>query len=129
MKHFKRPLITLICICLGVAALIKVTRLRASANDSKSQAGGSVDLGAAFQPHTTPGVGTATPEKLCSAVHPLTFNWRDTVIVPDDWSSETCKTFAKSLGLSQYQLGCANSNSFSWGDRNGSSPADDQCHW
>lgn len=129
MTYVKKTVITLTCICLGAAVLVNGRSQRASAKDSTQQTNDSVDIREAILPHTTPGTGTATHKKLCSAVHTLNLDWRDTVIVSDDWNAATCKTFAKSLGLTQYQLGCANSNSFSWGDRNGSSPGENQCGW
>lgn len=84
---------------------------------------------AAFLAHTTPGAGAATPAKLCSAVHALNARWRDTIIAPDNWGRATCQNFANSLGTREYQLGCVNPGSFSWGDNKGSMPQENQCKW
>jgi len=129
MNYVQKSLTTLICICLGAAVMVDDGGQRSLAKDSTLQTNDSDDVREALLPHTTPGTGTATPRKLCSAVHSLNLDWRDTVAVSDDWNAETCKTFARSLGLTQYQLGCANPNSFSWGDRNGSPPGDNRCGW
>src|SRR5437016_1762073 len=60
---------------------------------------------------TTSGISGAV--KLCSGV--LAPHWRDTITVPDSFTSEGCRGFAASIGTSQHQLGCAHSNSISWG--------------
>jgi len=103
--------------------------LGTSAKDSTSSVQENINIREAFLAHTTPGEGTTMPVKLCSAVHALSFSWRDTVVVPDNWKAGTCENFAKSLGGSHYQLGCANQSSFSWGNKDGSLPADNQCRW
>jgi len=128
MKILQSRLI-LTYVCLGGALLVHNRSLGASPKDSTSPAHRSTTLPEAFLAHTTPGAGAPTPAKLCSAVHHLSFNWRDTVMVPDNWKAPTCQNLANSLGATQYQLGCANSGSFSWGNRQGSLPADNQCGW
>jgi len=123
----KQSLIILASVYLVAAMLAKNWKLRASATDSTSVE--NFRIHEAFLAHTTPGAGTTMPVKLCSAVHAFSFSWRDTVVAPNNWTAATCKNFANSLGGSHYQLGCANPSSFSWGDKDGSLPADNHCHW
>jgi len=120
-------LLLMILIFLCAAGLAKGMRLRAAVRDAQSSAGKSFNIREGFVAHTTPGAGVPMPTKLCSAVYP--FNWRDTVAVPDTWKASSCQNFAHSLGKAQYQLGCANPSSFSWGDANGSIPEDNRCGW
>jgi hypothetical protein len=127
MRNPKQFLIILACVCLWTAVLVHNRNLRASAKDSLEQERYSIRDG--FVAHTTPGVGSPTEVKLCSAVHALSFSWRDTLVVSDNWKAATCQNFANSLGGSHYQLGCGNPRSFSWGDKNGSLPPDNQCGW
>lgn len=130
MSDHKQSLsIILACSCLCAIPLFANRILRASGQNSTSSAEEISNVRAAFLAHTTKGAGTTVPAKLCSAVHAMSFNWRDTIIVPDDWRVATCQNFANSLGGSHYQLGCANPGSFSWGNNEGSLPPENQCHW
>lgn len=58
--------------------------------------------------------------KLCSIV--VSGNWRDTILVPDAWSSGMCVSFMGSLGGTSAQLGCVTNAGFSWGTGSGVSP-------
>jgi hypothetical protein len=122
-----RSLIILICLTLATAMLVKYISLRASAKDSTAPMRESPAIHESFLAHTTIATGITTPVKLCSSVQ--AFKWRDTMVVPDDWKAGTCQSFANSLGMTEYQLGCANPNSISWGSRNGSTPSENQCGW
>lgn len=81
-----------------------------------------------FKAHTTanPAGGITSPVKLCSAIGAA---WRDTLVVPDSWKAGTCQTYAESIRASNYQLGCANADSFSWGDMGGGTPPANNCNW
>jgi hypothetical protein len=125
----KQSLIILACICLGTAVLVNNGSLRAKTTHPTSQQPESHKIHEAFLAHTTRGAGAPIPAKLCSAVHALSFSWRETVLAPDNWTAATCQNFATSLGGSHYQLGCANRSSFSWGNKDGSMPEENQCHW
>lgn len=129
MTYMKRSLIVLACGFLGATVLVNSRSLRALPKDRTSAAQKTITVPESFLPHTTPGAGAPQPLKICSGIHSMSFNWRDTIIVPNDWKAATCQNFAHSLGANQYQLGCANPSSFSWGDRDGSSPADNKCGW
>lgn len=80
-----------------------------------------------FKAHTTanPAGGITNPVKLCSAIR----SWRDTIVAPDNWKAGTCENYAASIGASSYQLGCANADSFSWGDMGGGRPPANNCNW
>jgi hypothetical protein len=125
----KQSLIVLGCVCLGAVVLVNNRSLRAWAKYSTASTQESINIRDSFLAHTTPGAGTTVPVKLCGAVHALSFSWRETVVAPDNWKAATCQNFANSLGGSHYQLGCANPSSFSWGNKDGSLPADNQCRW
>jgi hypothetical protein len=129
MTYMKQSLIVLICGFLGATVLVNSRSLSALPKDRTSPVQKTITVPEAFLPHTTPGAGAPQPLKICSGVHELSFSWRDTIIAPNDWKAATCQNFANSLGASQYQLGCANPSSFSWGGRDGSSPADNKCGW
>lgn len=116
-------ILTLLC----TTGLVREVRLHAAVKDSQPSAMKSFNLREGFIAHTATGAGVTVPTKICSAVHP--FDWRDTIVVPDTWKSSSCQNFAHSLGVGQYQLGCANTASFSWGDASGSTPEDNQCGW
>jgi len=68
----------------------------------------------------------STGPKLCSVVVPG--NWRDTFSVPLGWNSGTCLNFRNSVKATEYQLGCAFSNGFSWGSFGGGTP-NPNCGW
>jgi hypothetical protein len=125
----KQSLIILAYVCLGVAVLIDNGNLGAKPKHSTPPQKESLGIHESFLAHTTRGAGAAKPAKLCSAVHELSFSWRETVTAPDNWTAATCQNFSNSLGGSHYQLGCANTSSFSWGNKDGSLPEDNQCHW
>ena len=131
MIDLKRSLFLVISCSVGVTLMLTTNPGAAAHNSSTSadQSGEALSIRQSFLAHTTPGDGVAATAKLCSAVHQLSFNWRDTIIVPDNWQTSTCQTFARSLGGTHYQLGCANPHSFSWGDKEGSLPVDNQCRW
>jgi hypothetical protein len=129
MTYFKRSIVVLVCGVLGVTVLLNSRNLNALPKDRTTPVQKTVTVPEAFLPHTTPGVGAPMPLKFCSGVHAMSVRWRDTIIVPNDWKAATCQNFAHSLGANQYQLGCANPSSFSWGDRDGSSPPDNKCGW
>ena len=80
-----------------------------------------------FKAHTTanPARGITNPVKLCSGIGA----WRDTVVVPDSWKAGTCQNYAVSIGVNSYQIGCANVDSFSWGNLDGGTPPVDDCKW
>ena len=80
-----------------------------------------------FKANTTPNPagGVPNPVKLCSGVSA----WRDTIVVPDTWKAGTCQSYAESIRSSTYQLGCANVDSFSWGNVGGGKPPADTCNW
>jgi len=50
--------------------------------------------------------------KACSAVVPGVF--RDTMPVPSTWSSQSCLTWAKQVGGTQWQLGCVTNAKLIW---------------
>jgi hypothetical protein len=125
MKKRKETSIILAFICIGVGGLGYKSSARGSVNDPQKQ----ITIPEAYLPHTTAGAGATKPAKICSAVHALSFSWRDSIVAPDDWGKASCQNFANSLGTTEYQLGCANLGSFSWGNKNGSVPPDNQCKW
>jgi hypothetical protein len=125
MKKRKEISMILTFVCIGVVGLGYKSSARSSVNDPQKP----ITIPEAYLPHTTAGAGATKPAKICSAVHALSFSWRDSIVVPDDWGKASCQNFAHSLGTTEYQLGCANLGSFSWGNRNGSAPADNQCKW
>jgi hypothetical protein len=125
MKKRKETSIILTFICIGVGGLGYKSSARGSAIDPQKK----ITIPEAYLPHTTAGAGATKPAKICSAVHAFSFSWRDSVVAPDDWGKASCQNFANSLGTAEYQLGCANSGSFSWGNKNGSAPTDNQCKW
>jgi hypothetical protein len=113
--------------CLGTLLLLNQRSVSGAAQATKTSALKTTIKGS-FAEHTTAAVvAITTPVKLCSGV--LAPNWRDTITVPDGWKAGTCQGFATSIGTSAYQLGCANPNSFSWGNMNGGTPPDNQCGW
>jgi hypothetical protein len=125
----KQSLIILVFICLATVVLINRGNVRAKATHLTPPQDESVKINEAFLAHTTRGAGATVPAKLCSAVHELSFNWRETVVAPDNWNASTCQNFANSLGGTHYQLGCANKSSFSWGNKDGGLPEENECHW
>lgn len=125
MKKHKGISIILTFICIGVGALGYKSSAGGSVNDPQKH----ITIPEAYLPHTTAGAGAPKPAKICSAVHALSFSWRDSIVAPDDWGKASCQNFANSLGTTEYQLGCANLGSFSWGNKNGSAPPDNQCKW
>ena len=85
-------------------------------------------LSAAPQSVSSPTVaGINGPVKVCSGIQ--SGSWRDSISVPNTWTSEACKGFTQSVGTNTYQLGCANKNSISWGGLNGGTPAENSCGW
>jgi len=65
-------------------------------------------------------------QKLCSAIVPG--NWRDTILVSNEWKPETCASFGYAIGATQFQLACVFPDSFSWGGVNGGAP-EPNCGW
>jgi hypothetical protein len=55
-------------------------------------------------------------QHVCSGVNPGQF--RDSIVVPDNWCASSCQSWATSIGASHYQLGRLNQNGsggvFSW---------------
>lgn len=125
MNRHRHLLMIFVFVC--AAGLARQVRMRAAVRDSPSSAAKTFNIREGFVAHTTAGAGVSLPTKLCSAVHP--FNVRDTIAVPDTWKAGSCQNFANSLGIGEYQLGCANPGSFSWGNTSGSPPEDNQCGW
>jgi hypothetical protein len=78
-------------------------------------------------PATNPRTPITGSLKLCSGV--FSPSWRDTITVPDTWTSDVCKSYSKSIITPAYQLGCANPDNVSWGKINGGVPADNRCNW
>lgn len=65
-------------------------------------------------------------QKVCSAVHSP--NWRDTIVVPDTWTRDTCYYWAMSINAREWQLGCFFFNWYSWGAPGGYEPSPN-CGW
>ncbi len=108
-----RVIVIVIILCSGGALAVRQNRLRAAPQ-------------VVNQPPVAP-EGIAGPVKICSGI--LNANWRDSITVPNTWNAEACKGFSQSIGTNQYQLGCANRNSISWGAVNGGTPAENACRW
>jgi hypothetical protein len=70
--------------------------------------------------------GMQTAIKMCSVM--ADGHWRDTIDVPSTFTPEACKGYMQSVGADNYQLGCIQSNSFSWGAINGGTPSPN-CGW
>lgn len=53
--------------------------------------------------------------KVCSAI--AANNWRDSIVVPNSWSVNLCRTWGSSIGATTYQVGCEFDGpaNFSWG--------------
>jgi hypothetical protein len=73
-----------------------------------------------------PAFAQTTVTKLCGVV--VRGDWHDTVSVPARWNTGSCLNFQKSIGGTQFRLGCAFSNSFSWGATGGGTP-NPNCGW
>jgi len=127
LRHGGQSLLILSCVLLVGAVLVSQLDLPVLGKNPTAPMKKSVSIRDSFMAHTTTSTGVTTPVKLCSGVH--AFSWRQTMLVPDNWKAATCQNFANSIGLTEYQLGCANPNSFSWGNMHGSTPADNQCGW
>lgn len=69
---------------------------------------------------------TNSPHKMCSAI--TGGNWRDTIIVDNGWSLTTCQGWAASVSATSWQVGCLNTNGFSWGNGGYSVPSPN-CGW
>jgi len=61
-------------------------------------------------PSSGPGAGTMC--KLCSGI--VANNWRDSLVVPNTWTSAACLAYAKSVGATSWQLGCIGQNEIHW---------------
>ena len=68
-----------------------------------------------------------TIQKLCSAF--TQGKWRDSFIVPQNWSREQCRLFQMSVGAEIWQLGCVYPNDISLGADNGGVPPKNECDW
>jgi hypothetical protein len=123
MKLYPKVCAFAMVLALGLLAVSTQLSLRASGQATKP-----VTQKESVNPHTTAStVAISTPVKLCSGV--LGGQFRDTITVPDAWKAGTCQAFAYSVGTTAYQLGCANTNSFSWGAIDGGTPNDNSCNW
>jgi hypothetical protein len=71
-------------------------------------------------------VSPPTLMKTCSIIGSA--NWRDTILVPQFWTAETCNQYRMTVGATNYQLGCIFDNSFSFGVNNGGKPSPN-CGW
>ena len=61
-------------------------------------------------PSQGPGAGVMC--KVCSGLVPGVF--RDSIPVPNTWNSAMCLLYAKSVGATQWQLGCMGQSEFHW---------------
>ena len=69
---------------------------------------------------------TPTNVKVCSAF--IRGEFRDSTQVPAGWTSGTCSRWAQNMGAENFQLGCLQSNNYSWGTFNGGIPSPN-CGW
>ena len=51
-------------------------------------------------------------QKVCSGVSPNAF--RDSIVVPANWTASNCQSWASSIGTSTFQLGCLNTSGFAY---------------
>jgi hypothetical protein len=65
--------------------------------------------------------------KICSVVTPG--NWRDTLVVPQGWTSSDCNSYRSSVSASAYQLGCITNSTYYWGNPGGADPNPNPCNW
>jgi hypothetical protein len=66
------------------------------------------------------------PMKACSIW--VSGNWRDTMPVPQGWTTATCSDYRRIMGAVSYNLVCFFNNSFSCGTDNGGIP-NPNCGW
>lgn len=65
-------------------------------------------VGTYFLYTSTTGTPTSsqTVVKVCSIASPN--NWRDSIVVPDGWTSSKCRDFSEAMGAEDFYLGCLN---------------------
>lgn len=73
---------------------------------------GSAQVSTAPYPAIQAGRLTYNLGTVCSAITPPT--WRDSIVVPDGWTTTSCAQWAESISAAQYQLGYVTATGYTW---------------
>ncbi len=66
-------------------------------------------------------------QKVCSVYQPGV--WRDTLVVPQNWTASSCNEFRATTGTSNYQLACLSDTWIYWGAGGAFVPWYNPCGW
>ena len=67
--------------------------------------------------------------KLCTIWSDAPNIWRESFIVPQGWTGDTCNKYRSDQGGSWYSLTCLTNTGFQVGDMEGSLPPGNYCGW
>ncbi len=65
--------------------------------------------------------------KVCSVT--VRTSWRDTIVVPDGWTSATCDSWREAIGGTAFALGCITPTGFVMAVNGGALPVGNPCGW
>lgn len=74
----------------------------------------------------TPVAELSGTHQICSVIGS---GWRDTMVVPNSWTSSDCNSFRSATGATTFQLGCLTNSSYSFGAAGGWLPPGNVCGW